>query len=109
MINTRLICKPFLGDDNRYHYMYMIVNNLNQHYYIGVHTSDSIYDKYMGSGSRLKMAFDKYQVYNFTKYIVRFFKNIQEMQKYEEAVVDEDKVNDSECYNLIPGGGDMNS
>ena len=109
MIKTRVVDVPFLGNDNRYHYAYMIVNDLNQHYYVGVHTSDQYLDKYKGSGSRLKMAYKKYGSANFTKYILRFFNDIQTMLKYEESVVDENKINDNECYNLIPGGGELDS
>lgn len=109
MIKTRVIDVPFLGDDNRYHYAYMIINDLNQHYYIGVHTSNEYLDKYKGSGSRLKMAYKKYGLQNFTKYIIRFFDNVQSMLKYEEHIVDENKINDNECYNLIPGGGELDS
>ena len=43
--------------DNRYHYFYKIVNLINNKYYYGIHTTDDIYDGYVGSGTILKYVY----------------------------------------------------
>ena len=55
---TRVISKPFTGEDGKYRYLYLIHNNVNQKYYYGVHTSTTIPDSYTGSGSVLKLAYN---------------------------------------------------
>ncbi|WQJ51907.1 MAG: homing endonuclease [phage Lak_Megaphage_RVC_AP3_GC31] len=63
----------FIGDDMYYHYIYKIVNNINNKYYIGVHSCKSLErDKYAGSGYALQEAYTKYGIDNFTKHILQF-------------------------------------
>ena len=46
----------------KYHYFYKITNNLNNHYYYGIHSTDNLDDGYMGSGTRLRYAYEKYGI-----------------------------------------------
>lgn len=87
-----------------YHYFYKITNNLNNHFYYGVHNTNDLEDGYMGSGKRLQIAYEKYGIENFTKEILKFFDTALEAFEYEEEVVNESLVNDDECYNLKIGG-----
>ena len=92
----------------KYNYFYRITNTLNSHFYYGVHSTNNLDDNYMGSGSRLKLAYQKYGIENFKKEILKFFDTRKEALEYEALVVNESLVQDNNCYNLIKGGyGDI--
>lgn len=88
----------------KYHYFYKITNNLNDHYYYGIHSTDNLDDGYMGSGTRLRYAYEKYGIENFTKEILKFFETREEAAKYEADIVNEVLIKDENCYNIIHGG-----
>ena len=90
--------------NKRYHYFYKITNNINSHYYYGVHNTDDLDDGYMGSGRRLHLAYEKYGIENFEKEILRFFNTSEEAFNYEAEVVTEELTKDSRCYNIQCGG-----
>lgn len=87
-----------------YYYFYKITNNINGKYYYGVHQTDNLDDGYMGSGIYLHRAYNKYGESNFTKEIIKFFNNSDEMFEYEREVVNEDLVKNPNCYNIAIGG-----
>lgn len=87
-----------------YYYFYKITNTINGKYYYGVHHTNNLNDGYMGSGVALKRAYNKYGIENFTKEILHFFSSKEEMYDYEEKFVNEDFVNDYNCYNMVVGG-----
>ena len=97
------------GNDNRYHYFYKIVNNINNNYYYGIHTTDDLDDNYKGSGYRLHNAYKKHGLTNFTKYILRFFDSRKELLKYEREIVTYDLCNEKSCYNIAVGGNGKES
>lgn len=88
----------------KYHYFYKITNNINNHYYYGIHSTDDLDDGYMGSGTRLRYAYEKYGIENFTKEILKFFETREELARYESEVVTEVLVKDTNCYNIALGG-----
>lgn len=88
----------------KYHYFYKITNTINNHFYYGIHSTNNLNDGYMGSGSRLKIAIKKYGIENFSKEIIKFFDNREELAKYEAEIVTESLVHDPNCYNMIVGG-----
>ena len=92
-----------------YHYFYKITNNINNHFYYGVHSTDKLDDGYMGSGKRLHYAYKKYGIENFTKEILKFFDTKEDAFLYEAEIVTEDLVRDDNCYNLMLGGKGFNS
>lgn len=89
---------------SRYHYFYKITNNINGHFYYGVHNTNDLDDGYMGSGKRLHIAYKKYGIDNFTKEIIRFFDTAEDAFNYESEIVTEKLVDDPNCYNLCTGG-----
>lgn len=93
----------------KYHYFYKITNNLNNHYYYGIHSTDNLNDGYMGSGTRLRYAYEKYGIENFTKEILKFFETREEAAKHEAEIVNEVLVDSNDCYNIILGGDKMNT
>lgn len=88
----------------KYHYFYKITNNLNGHYYYGIHSTDNLNDGYMGSGTRLRYAYEKYGIENFTKEILKFFETRENAAKHEAEVVNELLIKDTNCYNISCGG-----
>jgi len=91
-------------DDYKYNYFYKITNNLNGNFYYGIHSTNNLEDGYMGSGLKLKRAFNKYGIENFSKEIIKFFNTRKELADYEAEIVTEVLVNDTNCYNTSLGG-----
>ena len=93
----------------KYHYFYKITNNVNGKYYYGVHNTDNLEDGYMGSGKLLHIAYKKYGIENFKKEILKFFDTMDEAFEYEHEIVNEEAVNNSQCYNIQKGGKYFNT
>lgn len=55
-MNTINTITPIKGTDGRYHYIYLITNDINGKYYKGVHSTFDLHDGYLGSGTNLKRA-----------------------------------------------------
>lgn len=90
--------------EHKYNYFYKITNNINGHFYYGIHSTEDINDGYMGSGIALKRALKKYGPENFTKEILKYFNTRKEAAKYEEENVTMALISEDGCYNVIPGG-----
>ena len=95
--------------ERKYHYFYKITNNLNGHFYYGVHNTDDLNDGYMGSGKRLHYAYNKYGIENFTKEILKFFPSYKDAFEYEAEFITEELKNDIKCYNIQGGGESWNT
>lgn len=95
--------------EKKYNYFYKITNNLNSHYYYGVHCTDDLNDGYMGSGKRLHYAYEKYGIENFTKEILKFFENKESTFQYEYDYITEEMIKSPDCYNIQGGGRGKNS
>jgi hypothetical protein len=87
-----------------FYYVYKIINLLNGKFYYGAHSTDNMDDGYMGSGTYLNRAFDKYGKENFTKEIIGFFESESDMFAYETIIITDSILNDDTCYNLASGG-----
>lgn len=84
--------------------IYKTTNQIDGKYYIGAHQTFDIDDGYMGSGKYLKRAINKYGIENFTKEILHFCNNADEMYEKEKQIVNEDIVKNSNTYNIKMGG-----
>ena len=87
-----------------YFYFYKITNKINNKFYYGVHSTNDLNDGYMGSGTGIRNAINKYGVENFIKEYVRFFDNAEDMYLYEKQIVTRDLVKNKQCYNITTGG-----
>ena len=88
-----------------YHYFYKITNLINECYYVGIHSTENLDDKYAGSGAALRKAYKKYKKENFKKEILKFFNTREELSEYEKQYIKENQcLVDSSCYNIYPGG-----
>lgn len=83
-----------------FYYIYKITNNTNQKYYIGAHKTSNMEDNYFGSGVGLKRAIEKYGKENFTKEIICFCKDENDMYFREKELV---TLNET-SYNMTKGG-----
>lgn len=93
-----------ISTTKKYYYVYRIVNKINQHEYIGFHSTNDLDDGYMGSGKLLQQAYKKHGIENFEKTILKIFKTKEEAEAYERELVNEDYVNRDDTYNLSLGG-----
>lgn len=88
----------------RYNYIYRTVNLKNSKFYIGQHSTNKIYDSYLGSGSKLKKDIKKYGINNFIKGVIEFceYEDLNDKEIYWI-----DFYNSIEYgYNICKGGGD---
>ena len=88
----------------KYHYLYKIINLLDNKYYIGVHSTSNLDDGYMGSGTHIKNAISKYGIGNFKKEILEFFETAEQKWLAEIKHVTLEVVQDENSYNMAPGG-----
>lgn len=86
-----------------YHCVYIIVNKVNQRYYIGKHSTNNLADGYLGSGIVIQHAVAKYGKDNFTKEIIEVFEHQEDAYEYERYLT-YFCLKDKKCYNLIEGG-----
>ena len=106
MVNTiyNINAKPFLGEENRYHYLYMITNKVNGKIYIGIHSTTNLDDGYSGSGLLLKQSIKKYGIDSFQKEILEFYNTRKELAEREHELVNEAFAESDNTYNLVVGG-----
>lgn len=88
----------------KYHFVYKITNLINQKYYIGVHSTDNLDDGYMGSGTAIKNAIEKYGIENFKREIIEVVGSAEEKWLAEIKHVTLEVVRDENSYNMAPGG-----
>ena len=90
----------------KYYFIYITTNNINNKKYIGQHSTDNINDGYLGSGKHLLEAIKKYGKENFSRKILIFAKDKDELNKLEWFYIN--RVNatiNREYYNISEGGG----
>lgn len=84
------------------YYVYRTVNKVNGKYYIGKHKGE-IGDSYLGSGTVIRQAIEKYGKESFEKEELIYCLTEEEANHWEERIV-ELNINNSDCYNVAPGG-----
>lgn len=96
---------PFIGEDNKYYYLYKITNLENNKIYIGKHWTNNLNDKYKGSGKLLQRAYAKYKgTKNFTKEILEFFYTPNGLLTKESIIVNKEFLERNDVYNVSEGG-----
>lgn len=88
------------------YYIYLIVNKVNGKTYIGQRKSSKEWyeDKYMGSGTLLKKAKQKYGIENFEKFLIQHCYSKEEVNKAEIFWIAEYRSRGKAEYNLANGG-----
>lgn len=94
--------------DKGIHYFYKITNLINGKFYYGVRKSHCLpgSDPYMGSGTHLHRAINKYGIQNFKKVILRVVPTRIDALDLERWIVDDEMVKNPMCYNHSLGGGE---
>ena len=87
-----------------FHYLYIIINNINHKFYYGIHSTNNINDGYFGSGKRLRAAIKKYGKENFSKYILEYFNDRKSLLNREQEIITKEFLLSDECYNMTYGG-----
>jgi|APGre2960657423_1045063.scaffolds.fasta_scaffold96747_2 hypothetical protein len=87
-----------------YYIIYKTINQIDNKYYIGAHTTMNINDGYIGSGKYLKRAIKKYGIENFKRQILFQFDNSMDMYNKEKELINEQVVKDQNSYNIKIGG-----
>ena len=77
---------------------------INDKIYIGAHATHNIDDGYLGTGNAIKRAIKKYGKSSFTREILFYCSSEEEMYNKESEIVNEEFVQRTDTYNLIPGG-----
>lgn len=90
--------------EEKIHYLYQITNHINGKIYVGVHQTNDVDDGYMGSGTLLQRAYEKYGIENFEKRILEYFSSVEEMYQREGEIVDLSFIQREDTYNLCEGG-----
>ena len=88
----------------KYHYVYIITNKINHKFYIGKHSTNKLDDGYMGSGTAINKAIQKYGIENFSKRILCFCDSAEDAYKVEEFLVTDNLIKREDCYNIKTGG-----
>lgn len=85
--------------------VYKTTNTVNGKYYIGIHNVEGTNKSYLGSGTLILAAIKKYGRDSFTRETL--FENLDEKsaKEIEANLVNESTLEDSNCYNLVLGGG----
>lgn len=87
-----------------YHIVYQIENKVNKKIYIGVHASNSLNDRYIGSGILISRAVKKYGRENFSRTILHCFENPKDAYDKEREIVNESFILREDTYNQALGG-----
>ena len=84
--------------------VYKTTNLVNGKIYIGIHATKKLDDNYLGSGSLIKAAINKYGAENFVREYIKICETPEEMFNLEAEIVNEDFVKRSDTYNMKTGG-----
>jgi hypothetical protein len=90
--------------ENKYNFIYKTTSKFNGKFYIGMHSTDSLDDGYLGSGTKLLSEMAKYGRDKYSIDILEFCDTREVLIKREKEIVNTCLINDWYCLNLIEGG-----
>ena len=89
----------------KFNYIYLTTNTINGKIYVGQHSTDNLEDGYIGSGTLLKLALQKYGKNNFSKEILAYADTQNKLDYLEKFYIRKYKSRELENgYNLTDGG-----
>ena len=88
----------------KYHFIYRTTNQINNKFYVGMHSTDNLEDGYIGSGKILGYSIKKHGLENHKFEILEFLSSREELKKREAEVVNGELLANPLCMNLKFGG-----
>ena len=88
----------------KYYLVYQTTNLVNGKIYIGKHETDNLDDGYLGSGTLIQRAIEKYGEQNFKREILFECSSQEEMNAKEAELVNEEFLKRDDVYNIKLGG-----
>lgn len=88
----------------KYHFLYKTTCKTTGKFYVGMHSSDSLEDGYLGSGKILGYSRHKYGDENHTREILEICESREQLKSREKEIVNEDMLKDPLNMNLKYGG-----
>lgn len=95
--------------EKKFNYVYLTTNLIDNKKYIGDHSTNNIFDSYIGSGKYLKSAIKKYGRRNFRRDILEKFPTKKEAFEAQQKYISEYNTLVPNGYNISPAGGFQNS
>lgn len=102
------MARKIRADERKFHYIYKITRNDGK-FYIGLHSTDNIDDRYFGSGKILKRSIVKHGKNVHIKEIVEFLPSRKALKLRESELVSKELLTNNLCMNLCLGGGGRDS
>jgi hypothetical protein len=90
--------------DKKYNFLYKSVCIPTGEYYYGIHSTDNLDDRYIGSGIGLRESIRKFGKSKFQFEILKYCNSREEASDCESEVVTREMVNDPLCLNRQTGG-----
>ena len=103
-INEQQMIVSNLPNEPKYNYVYKIVDKITKRYYYGVHSTNNLFDNYMGSGVELNNQYKIRGKEDFFKFYLYSFNTREQAFQKEKEIVTYDIVNDGMSYNNRIGG-----
>lgn len=92
----------------KFHYLYKITRPLiDDKFYIGVHSTNSLSDGYLGSGILITRSIKKYGAALHQLEILEHFENRYDLMEAERSMVSATFIADDKCLNITEGGGNL--
>ncbi len=91
-------------EERKFNFIYKTTNLINGRFYIGMHSTDNLEDRYLGSGKRLRYSIKKHGIKNHKLEILEFLPNRDTLKTREKEIVNESLLKDPLCMNLKEGG-----
>lgn len=88
----------------KFHFIYKTTNLINNNFYVGMHSTDTLDDGYVGSGKRLWWSIKKYGKENFNFEILEFLPDRKKLKEREKEIINEEFLKDPLCLNIRIGG-----
>lgn len=88
----------------KYHIVYKTTNTVNNKIYVGIHSTNKLEDRYLGSGWLLKAALTKYGRQHFKRIILLVLPTRDLARELEHLLVDSSFISRPDTYNLTIGG-----
>ncbi len=89
----------------KYHVIYKTMCLVNEHYYIGMHSTDNLDDGYLGSGKRLWQSIKKHGKENHKYEILEHLPTREALRAREAELINVELITELNCMNIALGGG----